>query len=151
MLRACLQRCSLRGVARIFAVARQTIAGWLKADVENLPDVKETLLPAIPDDVLELDEICSCVRKKDQARWLWTAMCRRTRQIVAFAIGDRSPRDLPSVMAKPSRMKTNTALPSVIFGMPINTCSRLKPIIVLGRKLGRLRIWNAGTTPYVNA
>jgi insertion element IS1 protein InsB len=28
-------------------------------------------------------------RKKIQKRWLWTAMCRRTRQIVAFVIGDR--------------------------------------------------------------
>ncbi len=28
--------------------------------------------------------------KKGQKRWLWTAMCRRTRQIVAFVIGDRS-------------------------------------------------------------
>jgi insertion element IS1 protein InsB len=99
VLRACLERYSLRGVARIFAMARQTIAGWLKAHVQNLPDVKETLLPATPDDVLELDEIWSFVRKKDQARWLWTAMCRRTRHIVAFAIGDRSPRDLSSVMA----------------------------------------------------
>jgi len=90
VLRACLERCSLRGVARIFAMARQTIAGWLKAHVQNLPEVKETLVPATPDDVLELDEIWSFVRKKDQARWLWTAMCRRTRQIVAFAIGDRS-------------------------------------------------------------
>lgn len=53
--------------------------------------------------------------------------------------------------SKPSRQNTNTAIPSVIFGMPLNTCSRLKPIIVLGRKVGRLRIWNAGTTPYVNA
>ena len=90
VLRACLERCSLRGVARIFAMARQTIAGWLKAHVQNLPDVKATLVPATTDDVLELDEMWSCVRKKDQARWLWTAMCRRTRQIVAFAIGDRS-------------------------------------------------------------
>jgi hypothetical protein len=51
----------------------------------------------------------------------------------------------------PSRMNTNTAIPSVIFGVPINTYSQLKPIIVLGRKRGRLRIWNAGTTPCVNA
>ena len=28
--------------------------------------------------------------KKEEKRWLWTAMCRRTRQIVAFVIGDRS-------------------------------------------------------------
>lgn len=84
------ERCSLRGVARIFAMARQTIAGWLKAHVQNVPDVKETFLPATPDDVLQLDEMWSCVHKKDQARWLWTVMCRRTRHIVAFAIGDRS-------------------------------------------------------------
>jgi hypothetical protein len=37
-----------------------------------------------------------------------------------------------------------------IFGMLINTFFRLKPIIVLERKLGRPRIWNGGTTPYVS-
>jgi IS1 family transposase len=41
-------------------------------------------------DVLELDEIWSFVQKKEQTRWVWTAMCRRTRQIVALVIGDRS-------------------------------------------------------------
>ncbi|WP_201394316.1 hypothetical protein [Ktedonobacter sp. SOSP1-85] len=51
-------------------MARSTIAGWLKAHVQNSPDVKETLPPATPDDVLELDEMWSFVRKKDQARWL---------------------------------------------------------------------------------
>jgi insertion element IS1 protein InsB len=30
------------------------------------------------------------VLKKKNKRWLWTAICRRTRQIVAYAIGDRS-------------------------------------------------------------
>jgi len=34
-------------------------------------------------------EVWSFVVKKVQKRWLWTAMCRRTRQIVAFVIGDR--------------------------------------------------------------
>jgi insertion element IS1 protein InsB len=90
VLRACLERCSLHGVARIFAIARQTVARWLKAHLRTLPDVKETLLPAVSDDVLELDEIWSFVQKKEQKRWVWTAMCRRTRQIVAFVIGNRS-------------------------------------------------------------
>jgi IS1 family transposase len=40
--------------------------------------------------VLELDEAWSFVGKKSEKRWLWTALCRRTRQIVAFVIGDRS-------------------------------------------------------------
>jgi IS1 family transposase len=32
----------------------------------------------------------SFVRLKANKHWLWTVMCRRTRQIVAFVIGDRS-------------------------------------------------------------
>ena len=50
----------------------------------------ETLSPALPGDILELDEVWSFVQKKKQKRWLWTAICRRTRQIVAYEIGDRS-------------------------------------------------------------
>jgi insertion element IS1 protein InsB len=40
--------------------------------------------------VLELDELWSFVQKKEQQCWLWVALCRRTRQIVAYTIGDRS-------------------------------------------------------------
>ena len=32
----------------------------------------------------------SFVLKKANQRWLWTVLCRRTHQIVAFVIGDRS-------------------------------------------------------------
>ena len=35
------------------------------------------------------DELWSFVGKKDTKRWLWIALCRRTRQIVAFVLGDR--------------------------------------------------------------
>lgn len=42
------------------------------------------------DDVLELDERTAYVRKRSNKRWLWVALCRRTRQVVAFVIGDRS-------------------------------------------------------------
>ena len=90
VLRTCKERASMRGVERIFEIARQTIARWIVELLHNLRDLKDTLLPAKPDDVLELDEMWSFVLKKSQKRWLWTAMCRRTRQIVAFVIGDRS-------------------------------------------------------------
>lgn len=42
------------------------------------------------DDVLELDELWSFVYEKTRVRWLWVALCRRTRQVVAYAFGDRS-------------------------------------------------------------
>ncbi len=90
VLRAGLERCSLRGVERIFGITRQTVVRWISAHIQKLPKVADTLLLAFPDDVLELDDVWSFVLKKDGPRWLWTAMCRRTRQIVAFAIGDRS-------------------------------------------------------------
>ena len=54
------------------------------------PDLSDTVAPAEAGDVLELDEAWSFVGRKAEKRWLWTAMCRRTRQIVAFVIGDRS-------------------------------------------------------------
>jgi insertion element IS1 protein InsB len=90
ILKAYRERASLRGLGRIFGVTRQTVALWIKTRVQNLPDLKDTLAPAQADDVLELDEAWSFVFKKEHKRWLWTALCRRTRQIVAFVIGDRS-------------------------------------------------------------
>ena len=47
-------------------------------------------MPGQAGDVLELDELWSFVAKKTQECWLWLALCRRTRQIVAYTIGDRS-------------------------------------------------------------
>ena len=49
-----------------------------------------TLLPAKKKDVLELDELWSFVYSKAHKRWIWVAICRRTRQVVSFFIGDRS-------------------------------------------------------------
>ena len=50
----------------------------------------DTLLPSQAGDVLELDELWSFVQNKTQECWVWIALCRRTRQIVAYTIGDRS-------------------------------------------------------------
>ena len=55
-----------------------------------MPAFEDTLLPSQNGDVLELDELWSFVHNKDQECWLWVALCRRTRQIVAYTIGDRS-------------------------------------------------------------
>ena len=81
---------SLRGLSRVFGVHRQSISMWIKEHVQDLPAFKSTLLASQPDDVLEFDEAWSFVLKKINKRWLWTVICRRTRQIIAFEIGDRS-------------------------------------------------------------
>ncbi len=56
--------------------------------------MSETLI--IPDvndaeaTILELDELWSFVVKKTNKAWIWIARCRKTRQVVAYAVGDRS-------------------------------------------------------------
>jgi insertion element IS1 protein InsB len=89
VLKACQERVSLRGVQRIFGISQQCVARWIRYHAAQLPVLIDTLLPAQAEDVLELDELWSFVGKKHDKRWLWIALCRRTRQIVAFFIGDR--------------------------------------------------------------
>jgi hypothetical protein len=83
-------RCRWRAVERIFDIPRQTVARWLPTPVQQLAEVEETLLPASADDIVERDEMGSCVYKNDHQRWMWRAMCPRRRHMVAFVIGDRS-------------------------------------------------------------
>ncbi len=90
ILEAHANRMSLRGLERVFGVWRGTVLRWLREWVRRQPRLSQTLLPAEASDVLELDECWSYVQQKFYKRWLWTALCQRTRQIVAYAIGDRS-------------------------------------------------------------
>jgi len=59
-----------------------------------LPALSETLLiPDVEDTealIMELDELWSFVTEKDNQVWIWIALCRKTRQVVAYAVGDRS-------------------------------------------------------------
>ncbi len=40
--------------------------------------------------MLELDELWSFVYRKSDKVWVWLALCRESRQVVAFVMGDRS-------------------------------------------------------------
>ena len=87
---AYFERVSMRGIERVFAISRYYLAQWLLEAGAKLPPLSDTLVKWQPGDILELDELWSFVLKKSQKRWVWLALCRRTRQIVAFVIGDRS-------------------------------------------------------------
>ena len=56
----------------------------------QLPAFVDTLLPAQKGDVLALDELWSFVGAKAPTLWLWVALCRGTRLVVAWNLGDRS-------------------------------------------------------------
>lgn len=54
--------------------------------------MKTVLLPTQGEyrEQVELDECWSFVHSKATPIWIWAALCRSTRQIVAFTVGDRS-------------------------------------------------------------
>src|SRR5262245_5023648 len=60
---------------------------------QQLPPLRTTLIDPDPHEpnayVLELDELWSFVLKKVNQVWIWLAICRKTRQIVGYALGRR--------------------------------------------------------------
>jgi len=90
--KALRERLSLRGICRIFNLSLETVLLVLRHLATALPAFRYAVAPGRPDDVLELDEMHSFVYRRKQKRWLWVALCRRTRQVVAYVIGDRSER-----------------------------------------------------------
>jgi insertion element IS1 protein InsB len=90
VLRAYRERASLRGLGCIFGVARDSVMKWVEDHLEQLPTLRDSVLPKQRGDSLELDELWAFVYQRDNACWLWTALCRRTRQVVAFVLGNRS-------------------------------------------------------------
>jgi hypothetical protein len=91
---------------------------WLADQVEQLPSLVESLLPKQADDILELDELWAFVYQRDNERWLWTALCRRTRQIVAFVIGGSQCCHLPTVVAShPARLSPLSHLHRLLEGL----------------------------------
>ena len=49
---------------------------------------------------LEADEMQSFVQKKGNKRWIWIAMDAKTRQVIAFHVGDRSRGSAKRLWAK---------------------------------------------------
>jgi insertion element IS1 protein InsB len=70
--------------------------GFMTARFAALPDHLHVRPVAAPRDVLigrlevEADEMRSFVQQKANKQWVWIAMDKETRQIIAFHIGDRS-------------------------------------------------------------
>ncbi|HXG85378.1 MAG TPA: IS1 family transposase [Pyrinomonadaceae bacterium] len=70
-----------------------------------MPELSETLVVPQEAPTLELDELWSFVLKKANKRWIWIALCRQTRQVVAFvirrAVRQRLAKDCGKTFLKP--------------------------------------------------
>jgi len=90
ILRAYEERSSLCGLERTFRVSRNSVITWIKKATELAPLSETLMAPDVtnPDStILELDELWSFVANKTNQAWIWIALCRKNRQVVAYAIG----------------------------------------------------------------
>lgn len=115
IIRAYQERSSLRGVQRIFGLSRTTLLDWLKK-ISKLPKIEETLKEPEVGDTVEADEIWSFVGNKKNKVWLWLALSRRTWQIIAFFIGDRTAKSCKKLWKKiPENFKQKAVFATDLF------------------------------------
>ena len=90
------EKISLHGICRAVGVGLKWLMHFMVECFAACPDHLQAQLPTGPTDVVmqrleaEADEMWSFVAKKGNKQWLWIAMDTKTRQIVAFHVGDRS-------------------------------------------------------------
>jgi insertion element IS1 protein InsB len=90
------ERLSLRGICRAVGVGMKWLMAFLVECFEAAPAHLNVQLRQHPDPLLvghlevEADELWSFVGKKANPQWLWLALDVRSRQVLAFHVGDRS-------------------------------------------------------------
>ncbi len=86
----------------------------------ELPALSETLIPPDTTDIeatiLELDELWSFVMNKTNQAWMWIALCRKTRQVVAYASREIEVNKPAFVCGKPFLKPIVQAIATPIFG-----------------------------------
>ena len=87
-------------------VTLKWLLGFLVQCFEALPDHLPVQPVSCQHDVLiqrlavKADELASFVQKKANKQWVWIAMDAKTRQIIAFHVGDRSHTSTEQLWAK---------------------------------------------------
>ena len=104
--RLLLERISLHGICRAVGVGLKWLLGFLVHCVEALPDHLHVQPATCHGNVMirrlevEADEMSSFVQKKANKQWIGIAMDAKTRQVIAFHVGDRSRKSAKCLWAK---------------------------------------------------
>jgi insertion element IS1 protein InsB len=97
---------SLRGICRVGGVSLTWLLHLMVERFAACPDHLHAQLPVRPTAMVirrleaEADELWSFVGKKANTPWLWIAMDAKTRQVMAFDVGDRSRKSREQLWAK---------------------------------------------------
>jgi len=94
--RLLLERISLHGICRVMKVSFPWLLEFIVSVYAELPDdlnfrpLEETDEVSIYTLESEVDEMWSFVGSKKNKQWIWIAMDVKSKQIIAFHVGDRS-------------------------------------------------------------
>ncbi len=112
--RLLLERISLRGICRVLDVSLCWLLNFMRRVYNSVP---ADLNFRMPDDSdfellsLEADEMWSFVERKSNKQWIWLILERRTGQVVAVHIGDRSEKSATALWQKlPPEVKANALI-----------------------------------------
>jgi insertion element IS1 protein InsB len=111
-----VERISLRGMCRAVGVRLKWLLGFLITCFKDLPDHVYVQPVMGHQDVMsqrlevEADEMASFVQKKANKPWIWIAMDAKTRQVIAFHVGDRSRKSAKRLWAKIPRAYRQQAM-----------------------------------------
>jgi insertion element IS1 protein InsB len=104
--RLLVERISLRGICRAVGVGLKWLLGFIVTCFEALPDNLHVQPVTCNQDIMirrlevEADEMASFVQQKANKQWIWIAMDAKTRQVIAFHVGDRSRKSAKRLWAK---------------------------------------------------
>lgn len=101
--RRLLERISLRGICRVLKVSLAWLINFVERQYLETPEDLRFVEPSAAEIelfCLEADELWSFVGRRENKRWIWLILERRTRQIVALHIGDRSQDSARALWAK---------------------------------------------------
>ncbi len=97
------ERLSLRGICRVLKISLSWLINFIEQLYLRTPPDLQFIAPRAAEIkifCLEADELWSFVGKRENKRWIWLILERRTRQIIAVHIGDRSQDSALALWAK---------------------------------------------------
>ena len=149
--RLLLERLSLRGICRAVGVGLKWLLEFIVNRFEALPDHLNVQPISCNQDVMiqrlevEADEMASFVQKKANKQWIWLAMDAKTRQIIAFYVGDRSRKSFKKLWAmipKAYRQQATFYTDQYVVYKGVIPAAQHYPIGKLARKTNHIERFN---------
>jgi hypothetical protein len=152
--RSLIERVSLEGICRIFDVSMPWLLEYMQAVFKSLPEDLNADITVENEDLmvacLQVDEMWSYVGNKKNQQWLWLVMDAKTRQILAFQVGDRAKQTGEALMAKvPQEIKKKPSFTQITSQLTAKL-SHGNNINPLEKNLGRQVTLKDLTAPYDN-